>query len=206
MEKMKQKLVKIFSTSQDENILVIKHHLFFGQGIWQGIKKIDENLVAGVILKHKEFHPRSLMECDPSYKQIIPYMVFNYQDKYFLMQRKLKASETRLQSKYSLGIGGHIRQEDIQNSDVISWAYREFHEEVRYSGNFVAKQLGILNDESNEVGKVHIGFVYLLTGNSDDIRVKDELQSGQLLTLSECKKYYNYMEEWSKIVFDFLSK
>ena len=70
------------------------------------------------------------METDPAYKQIIPYLVFTYENKYFLMQRQKKASETRLQSKYSLGIGGHIREEDMENCTLVDWAKREFEEEI----------------------------------------------------------------------------
>lgn len=156
------------------------------------------------IMQKREFLPRSLMEQDYSYKQIIPYLVFRHEDKYFLMQRKAKASETRLKSKYSFGIGGHIRQEDIKTDDIAQWAEREFTEEIEYSGRFEVKFLGVLNDDSNDVGRVHVGFVYLLDGDSCQICVKDELESGILLSLSECEPYYEFMEEWSKIVFNFL--
>jgi len=64
----------------------------------------------------------------------------------------------------------------------------------------------VLNDDSNDVGKVHIGFVYLLKGDKPDICVKQELQSGTLLTLQECEEYYDAMENWTQIVFDFLQK
>ena len=189
---------------KDENILVVKRDYLFPSETWQGIVKPKDNLFVEIILARKEFLPRSLMEYDFSYKQIIPYLVFRFEDKYFLMQRKSKASEKRLRSKYSFGIGGHIRQEDIMDANIASWARREFHEEVEYKGNFGIEFLGILNDDSNDVGKVHVGFVYILDGDSCDISVKDELQSGQLLTLDECFDYYDQMESWSKMVFDFL--
>jgi len=198
----KQKSVK----SNDENILVVKRNHMFPTGSWNGIKKTKDSLFVETIFEKKEFLPRSLMEHDPSYKQIIPYLIFNHEDRYFLMQRKAKASEKRLRSKYSLGIGGHIRQEDIQDADIYSWAKREFHEEVDYQGNVAVEFLGILNDDTNDVGKVHVGFVYLLKGDSSEISVKDELQSGDLLTLYECEDLYQHMENWSQIVFDFLSK
>jgi predicted NUDIX family phosphoesterase len=65
--------------------------------------------------------------------------------------------------------------------------------------------LGVLNDDSNEVGKVHIGLVLLLEGNSPAIRVKSELKSGILLTHQECTAYYDSMENWTQIVFKYLS-
>jgi predicted NUDIX family phosphoesterase len=153
----------------------------------------------------KEFHPRPDMELDATYKQIIPYMVFKYGDRYFLMQRSGKASETRLQSKYTLGIGGHVRAEDLQEgSTLFDWARREFHEEVSYNGNLTISSLGMLNDDSNEVGKVHVGLVLLLEGDSDQISVHEELKSGELLTLEECAAYADHMETWSRFIFDAL--
>ena len=83
-------------------------------------------------------------------------------------------------------------------------AKREFHEEVAYNGNLEITPLGVLNDDSNDVGKVHVGFVFLLEGNSDDISVKSELKSGQLISLQECDDLYDNFENWSKLVVDML--
>lgn len=192
----------------DENILVVKREDLFPEESFQGLQRPQESVFGNnfleIIMAKKEFLPRSLMEHDNNYKQVIPYLVFKHEDKYFLMQRKAKASETRLQSKYSFGIGGHIRQEDIKTADIAQWAQREFLEEVDYSGSFDIKFLGVLNDDSNDVGKVHVGFVYLLEGDCPQICVKDELESGVLLSLDSCTDFYDRMEEWSKIVFDFL--
>lgn len=196
---------KIKSKSLDEHILVVKRNILFKEECWQGIKLIDCDNYLDLIKQEKEFHPRSEMETDQTYKQIIPYLVFKYEDKYFLMQRQAKATEQRLKSKYSLGIGGHIREEDLSSDSIIEWARREFEEEVNYNGLYTVEPVGILNDDTNEVGKVHAGFVFLLKGDSPDISVKSELKSGKLLTLSECKEYYDTMETWTQIVVDFLN-
>ena len=191
---------------QDEHILVVKRNHLFPDAAWQGLQQVDFTNWLNIIQERKEFLPRSIMENDPTYKQIIPYLVFRHNDRYFLMQRQAKASEQRLASKYSLGIGGHIRQEDLGSSDIFTWAQREFHEEVNYAGKLEIQPLGILNDDSNEVGKVHLGFVLLLKGDSDQISVKSELKSGQLLSLEQCKQYTESMESWSQFVFEFLTK
>lgn len=196
----------VFIKKEDEKILVIKRDILFNKNNISGLEKVDFNYYQDLIENNKEFIWRSLAETDTTYKQVIPYLIFKFQDKYFLMQRKSKASEVRLQNLYSLGIGGHIRQEDITGSDICSWAKREFLEEVEYSGNLKIESLGILNDDSNSVGQVHVGFVFLLTGDTFDIKVKEELKSGELLTLDECQKYYDNMENWTKLVFDFLNK
>ncbi len=190
----------------DERILVVKREKILPNGSFQGIKQVDFDTYLKIITTQKEFLPRSLMENDPRYKQIIPYLVFEHDNNYFLMQRRKKASESRLQSKYSLGIGGHIRQEDMHNNDVFSWATREFHEEIDYDGTFTFEPIGLLNDDSNDVGNVHIGFVFLLHGSSKNIRIKSELQSGQLISLAACEKYADKLETWSSFVLDFLQK
>jgi predicted NUDIX family phosphoesterase len=188
----------------DEHILVVKRDTLFPDGAWQGLRAVTFEEYIPLIEQHKEFLPRSVMETDPKYKQIIPYLIFTHKDKYFLMQRQAKASEQRLKNKYSLGIGGHIREEDITSKSIIEWAQREFEEEVSYQGSYNVRPLGILNDDSNPVGQVHVGFVLLLEGNSPAIKVKSELKSGELLSFKECDSYYENMETWSQMVLDFL--
>jgi len=188
----------------DEQILVIRRDLLFPNGAWHGLKAVDFTSYLNLIKSHQEFHSRATMETDPTYKQIIPYLIFVHNNRYFLMQREKKASETRLQSKFTLGIGGHIRKEDMQSNSLFDWATREFHEEVNYTGELTIEPLGILNDDSNEVGKVHVGFVFLLHGSSGDISVKSELANGELYSLEECGDFYDRMETWSQMVADAL--
>lgn len=189
-----------------EHILVVKRDTLFAyEPAWHGLKTVNIEAYLSLIQTHKEFLPRPAMELDETYKQIIPYLIFKYEDRYFLMQRSNKASESRLQNKFTLGIGGHVRAEDLQEgSTLFDWARREFHEEVAYSGNLTITSLGMLNDDSNEVGKVHVGLVLLLEGDSDNITVHSELKSGELLTLEECAAYAEHMETWSRIIFDTL--
>lgn len=192
---------------QDELILVVPRAEFFKKDpAWSGLKAVNFDEYLTVIKATQEFLPRSLMEQDPHYKQIIPYLIFNYEDRYFLMQRTSQATETRLQNKYSLGIGGHIRQEDMETDSLFDWARREFHEEVSYSGEFSIKPLGILNDDSNPVGQVHVGFVFLIEGKTPHISVKSELKSGVLLSLEELHAYFAHMESWSQIAYEFIKK
>lgn len=191
----------------DENILVVKRdHLFPADfAAWQGLRAVDFTHYIDLIQDKKEFLPRSEMETDPRYKQIIPYLVFTADNRYFLMQRRPNASEQRLQNKFTLGIGGHIRQEDIGSNSLMDWARREFHEEVAYADSFSIEPLGILNDDSNSVGQVHIGFVLLLRGTTPNISVKSELKSGTLVSLEECLMHKEQLESWSAYVVDYLA-
>lgn len=194
----------VYRKETDEKILVVKKNILFAYQVIDGLKPINFDCYQALIQKHKEFLWRSKVEENSNYKQIIPYLIFTHKDKFFIMRRKNNASEARLQNKYSLGIGGHIRKEDITRTGIIDWSKREFHEEIKYDGALSIKPLGILNDESNQVGQVHTGFVFLLEGDTDEISIRDEHKEGMLLTLNECSEHYNHMESWSKIVFDYL--
>ena len=197
--------------THDEQILVVKRNVLFSdmqpEGFYQGIVRQNIASYEQTIRDNALFLPRSLMETDERYKQIIPYLVFTHGNKLFLMQRSPKASESRLANKYSLGIGGHVNKEDIENCDIAAWGKREFEEEIDYKGKILSMlPIGILNDDTNAVGRVHAGIVYLLHGDSDEIAVKSELHDGTLLSREECEKFYDRMEPWSQLVFDALKR
>ncbi len=189
----------------EEYVMVIKRcDLFLNEEGFQGILSTNVEPYLDRIHTLHCFFPRSRMETDPTYKQIIPYMVFKYSDRYFLMQRTPASGEQRLKDKFTLGIGGHVRMEDLTDNSLWSWASREFEEEIEYKGNLKISTLGILNDDSNSVGQVHVGLVLLLVGDSPDIKVKSEMKSGVLATLEECKARYEALESWSQIVLNAL--
>lgn len=187
----------------NEPIIVVKREFLFKNGKWQGINKVGFTEYLALVQQHQESMLRGLAEENFEYKQIIPYLIFRHNNLYFLMQRKSSSSEQRLANKYSLGIGGHLRTEDLKGTTLFEWAKREFNEEVCYKGNFTITPLGILNLDTTPVEKVHIGFVLLLDGDCADIKVKSELQSGKLVTLEECKKLD--LEQWSAVVLDYLN-
>ncbi|MBV8661285.1 MAG: hypothetical protein JO129_04025 [Candidatus Dependentiae bacterium] len=193
------------TSSLQEQILVIKRKtLFEHQEPWNGIYNDNIESIISTITTHQEFMQRSLAETDFSYKQIIPYMIFTYGNTYFVMQRKSTASEQRLANKLSLGIGGHMREEDMQGKTIFDWARREFEEEVSYSGHLKIKTLGILNDDSNDVGKVHLGLALLLEGDNAQISIKDEHKNGMLLTKKECLEKFEEFESWSQTILQIL--
>lgn len=187
---------------KNENILVVKTSTLFPHGAFQGLSTHTQEIL-DLINEHKEFNPRHIMEEDFSYKQIIPYLIFKFENQYFLMQRAATSSEQRLKNKYTLGIGGHMRQEDMnEGATIFDWAKREFEEEIDYTGHFSIKTVGVLNDDSNPVGQVHVGLVLLLEGTSPEIKVRSELKSGKLVSPAECLELYQDLESWSQIVFN----
>src|SRR5262249_59266206 len=114
--------------------------------------------------------PRREVEEDPSYQQIIPYLVFRHGERYFLTKRLKASSEKRLRHLYSLGVGGHINPEDVADGDpVISGMRRGWEEEVVYGGAFEARLLGFIHQESAPVGRVQLGAGFLHEGDNHDI-------------------------------------
>ena len=185
-----------------QQILVVKRDTMFkNQEAWHGISIDNLQTTLSVIAEHQESMARNLAELDPSYKQIVSYMIFTFDSKIFVMQRKNQASEQKLANKLSIGIGGHMTQQDIQGETLFDWIHREFDEEVSYTGNLAMHTLGILNDDSNEVGQRHIAIVVLLQGDNGDITLNgDEHKSGQLLSMEECFERFDEFENWSKLV------
>ncbi len=190
----------------DEKVLVVETaKLFCEIDRFSGLQpKTSFEDYEAIIMQHKQFMPRGLAEENFAYKQICSYLVFKNKNRFFLMQRKSTASEQRLQNKYTLGIGGHLREEDIVSNRIQDWIYREFEEEVDYEGSLSIVPLGVINDDSSAVGQVHIGFVFLLVGSSENIAIRSELKEGMLLTLDECAEHYDKMESWSTFIVDYL--
>jgi predicted NUDIX family phosphoesterase len=187
-----------------EQVLVVRREDMFPDGAWHGF--VSENLDRHqhVIRERHFFKPRSEVENDPSFQQIIPYVVFRQGDRYFLTHRLRASSEKRLRKQYSLGVGGHINPGDLEGGDpILDGLKREWSEEVIYEGRFEARMLGLLNEDSSPVSKVHLGVVFLVDGDTPDIRIREtEKLAGELLTLEEMRVYYLAMESWSQIVYD----
>lgn len=193
------------SSSLQENILVVKRDtLFAHQPAWHGINNKDTEMIISTITTNQEYMQRSIAETNFAYKQIIPYLIFTFENKYFVMQRKAAASEQRLAGKLSLGIGGHMRKEDMSGKTIFDWAQREFEEEVSYFGNLHIHTIGILNDDSNEVGKVHLGLVLLAQGDNNKIAIKDEHKNGILMSKEECMQNFENFESWSQLILQIL--
>jgi len=135
--------------------------------------------------------------------------VFRNADRYFLTKRLKESSEKRLRHLYSLGVGGHINREDISEradaDPVIEGLRREFEEEVVYEGQWTHRMIGLLNDDSNDVSRVHLAVVFEVTGDRPEIAIRETGKlDGELLSLEEMKIYYLDMESWSQLIYDHL--
>ncbi len=191
----------------DEHVLCVRRDEVFPDGAWHGF--VSEGLARyqQVIREGSFFMPRSEVEDDPAYQQVIPYIVFRHGDRYLLTRRLKASSEKRLRQLYSLGVGGHINPGDVDHGDpVMDGLRREFEEEVEYAGEVNATLLGLINDDSSPVSRVHLALAFLVEGSSPEIRIREtDKLAGELLTLEEMRIYYLEMESWSQIVYDRLA-
>jgi predicted NUDIX family phosphoesterase len=189
---------------KSEQVLCVRRDDIFPDGAWHGF--VTENLERhqSVIRERHFFKPRAEVEDDPSFQQIIPYVVFRHSDRYLLTHRLRASSEKRLRKQYSLGVGGHINPGDLEGGDpILDGLKREWAEEVTYEGRFEAKLLGLLNEESSPVSKVHLGVVFLVDGDSPVIQIREtDKLAGELLTLDEMRIHFLEMESWSQLVYE----
>jgi predicted NUDIX family phosphoesterase len=188
----------------DEHVLCVSREAIFPDGAWHGFSDSGLERAQDVIRSQSFFMPRADVEDDPAYQQIIPYVVFRHAGRYFLTRRLRASSEKRLHQQYSLGVGGHINPGDLEHGDpVFDGMRREWAEEVEYPGHFEARLLGLMNDDSSPVSRVHLALVFLVDGDSPQIAIREtDKLSGELLSLADMRMFYLAMESWSQIVYD----
>src|ERR1700716_1688729 len=153
----------------DENILVVKRSLFDELGSFHGLNFEPRKYLDAILSRGNNFFlPRKQAENDPTHKQIIPYALLAFRDKVLFYIRGKKAGEQRLVAKGSIGIGGHMNQDDesLFNFAIDEAAYRagverEGEEEGKIETRFEDRIVALLNDDTNDVGQVHLGVVHV---------------------------------------------
>lgn len=195
----------------DELVLCIPRSLFDEIGAFQGIQTKVEPYIPRILEKqHTVSVPRSQAENDPSFKQIIPYVLIKKGDRLLHYVRGKGSGEKRLVSMGSMGIGGHINYQDesLFRSGVDSYdeaLQRELHEELRMDGRFHTRVIALINDDSTPVGRVHLGVVHLCElGNENVSKGEACITDVKFLTLPELAEKREQMENWSQLCLDFL--
>lgn len=191
--------------------VVPREELFRGdlpQG-WKPFESAQEQLeFLDVVERTGFFVERDYAEKTPRLKQIIPYTVLWSAGSVLLMRRLSKGGEQRLHDKLSIGVGGHINPEDLGTSDhrgelLERAARREIAEELEVRGAYETHPIGLLNDDSNPVGAVHLGWVQLaIASGSVRIREEDTLE-GRLVGAEELRQRLERAENfetWSSLL------
>lgn len=168
----------------------------------------DGQGLAAAALANCRFLERTVAEHDFGWKQVIPYVLIRHGDRHLLMRRTRRQTESRLHDKYSLGVGGHINQADLTrgaDNVVLAGMRRELNEEIQVDGEQSCPMVGVINDDSTEVARVHVGLVFLLTTATDRYTiVEQDKYTAAWRTVSELGQFYDQMETWAQIVHDFV--
>ncbi len=195
----------------NERVLVIPRPLFDSLGAFDGFTtEVDRYLPAFLSPENNYFLSRDEAEEDPGHKQIIPYALFHCQGRLLHYVRGGKGGEKRLADKGSLGIGGHINSEDaaqasLEKSTYLTGVDREMNEELLLNTAYRQRIVALINDDSNEVGQVHIGVVHLFDLDSEDVTANEApITNLEFLSRDELESRRDRLETWSRICLDHL--
>jgi predicted NUDIX family phosphoesterase len=195
----------------DEKVLVFPRSLFERLGVFQGFSAdVDRYLPTILEPKNNDFLSRAQAETNPDFKQIIPYVVITDGKSILHYVRGKKSGEQRLVSKGSIGIGGHINDED---HSLFAFAFgkqafrdavkREVCEELDVQGAFDAQPVGLINDDTTEVGRVHFGVVHILFCTPEEVKKKEQIITQvEFVPIEELKAKRGQMESWSQLCLD----
>lgn len=185
-----------------EHVLVVPRAAIMPGRGWHGLRREGLEVALAVVESVGSFEPRDEVERDPARKQVIPYVVVRDGPRLFLMRRTRAGGDERLHDRYSIGVGGHLNPGD---DDLAGGVRREWAEELEAGFEPVFVPLGLLNDDTTDVGSVHLGFVYVVeaAGRPVAVRETDKLE-GWMATPEEVRAVYDRLETWSQIILDAL--
>jgi len=196
------------SSVQTEQVLVVPTALFHRLGHFQGfsaeVEKYLEALLSG---EHVSYRPRGEMEQDPSFKQLIPYVLFCYRDDagiehVFRYTRGAGQGEGRLHRKRSVGVGGHISSDDAGSelNPYDEGLRREVEEEVAIGADYQPSLVGLINDDETEVGRVHLGIVHRFDLAEPRVEPReDDIAEAGFQPVGEILGELEHYETWSQI-------
>ncbi len=189
--------------SPDELVYAVpRDALLAGLPAWRGVWTGDPTEVFHRIEVDGKYFPRPATEVDRTLKQIIPYLVLRDGERIFLMKRTRAGGDARLHDHFTIGVGGHMNPGD---GSVLGGLSREWQEEVE--ADFVPEFsfLGLLNDDTVEVGMHHLGVVFVAdaAGRSVGVRETHKL-SGAFETVAKVREVYDRMETWSQLALEAL--
>ncbi|HEY4256272.1 MAG TPA: hypothetical protein VGM66_03565 [Candidatus Udaeobacter sp.] len=200
-------------TYPGENVLVVRRSLFDQLGSFQGLNFEPKKYLDAFLSRGNNFFlSRPKAENDPAYKQIIPYALITFKNKFAYYVRGKKAGEQRLVAKGSIGIGGHMNETDESLFALDEAAYRagverEVNEEIKIDSPFEDRIVALLNDDTTEVGRVHLGIVHVFKLTEPKIEKREAMITGlTFLRKEELLARRETMETWSQICLDSLER
>jgi len=187
-----------------ERVLVLPRDRVPGGCDFTGIREASEETMRALdaaVGTHGGFMERPLAEVDPAFKQLIPYVVVRDGARVFLMERTDAGGDPRLHGRASIGVGGHLNPVDRGEDPLTDGLRREWSEELVADWEPEFRLVGLLNDDSNPVGSVHLGVVFEVeaAGRPVEVRERDKL-TGRFATAAAVRAAWDRMETWSRLV------
>jgi len=189
-----------------EQVLVIPREQVPGGCDFTGIRAAGEAALAelrAVVRAHGSFMERPTAEESPAFKQLIPYVVVRDGPRTFLMDRTTAGGDPRLHRKASIGVGGHLNPVDAGEDPLTAGLRREWTEELDADWEPEFRLVGLLNDDSNPVGSVHLGVVFIVEADGRPISVREhDKLTARMADADELRATRDRMETWSRLVAD----
>ncbi len=185
-----------------EQVYVVPRDAVMAGNEWHGVRAAGVEAALERVAAAGEYRPRPEMERDPGFKQVIPYVVLRDGDAYFLMRRSRAGGDERLHDRYSIGVGGHLNPGD---GGIEGGLIREWNEEL--VADFVPSftPIGLLNDDTTDVGRVHLGVVFVADAGGRPVRIRETHKlTGEFVPRQRVAEVVGGLETWSRLVFDFL--
>jgi predicted NUDIX family phosphoesterase len=191
-----------------ERVLVLPRADVPGGCDFHGVRPADQATLEALrqaVAKHGRYLDRPVAENDPGHKQLIPYVVVRDGGSVFLMQRTDAGGDARLHGKASIGVGGHLNPVDDGEEPLMTGLRREWDEELVAAWSPEFRLVGMLNDDSNPVGAVHLGVVFTVeaAGRAVEVREHEKL-TGAFVDTDAAAAAWDRLETWSQLVADAL--
>jgi len=191
-----------------ERVLVLPRDRVPGGCDFTGVREASDGVMStlqAAVAMHGRFLDRPAAEEDAAFKQLIPYVVVRDGELVYLMERTAAGGDPRLHGKASIGVGGHLNPVDEGKDPLADGLRREWSEELVTDWEPAFRLVGLLNDDTNPVGSVHLGVVFEVdaAGRGVEVRERDKL-TGRFAALAEVRAAWDRMETWSRLVADHL--
>jgi predicted NUDIX family phosphoesterase len=187
-----------------ERVLVLPRAAVPGGCDFLGVRPADDATLAALrssVEQHGRYLERPIAENDPGHKQLIPYVVVRDGDRVFLMERTDAGGDARLHGKASIGVGGHLNPVDDGDDALMAGLRREWDEELTAGWTPEFRLVGLLNDDSNPVGAVHLGVVFAVEADGRAVAVRErEKLAGAFVAPDAVRAAWDRLETWSQLV------
>jgi predicted NUDIX family phosphoesterase len=187
-----------------ERVLVLPRASVPGGCDFIGLRTVDDATLVrlrAALGESGRYLERPIAEESPGWKQLIPYVMVRDGGSVFLMERTDAGGDPRLHGKASIGVGGHLNPVDDGQDPLAVGLRREWDEELEADWEPEFHLVGLLNDDTNPVGSVHLGVVFVVEAAGRPVAVREhEKLRGHMVEPIEVRDAWDRLETWSRLV------